>query len=93
MLRVSLIRLAVGTPTTTCSNPLRAFALALPFSHVDVSDDDNQHLTTNKVEEIVARCYGMMREFGINPKATEQRLVRGWIKTGDLGKLDANGRV
>ena len=26
-----------------------------------------------------------------NPEATAERIVNGWIKTGDLGKLDTNG--
>ena len=45
----------------------------------------------SEVGEIVARSDGMMSEFWNNPEATAQRMVNGWIKTGDLGKIDGNG--
>ncbi len=73
------------------SNPLRACGLALPFAEVEIWDDDNQPLPANEVGEIVAKSDGMMSEFWGNPEATAQRIVNGWIKTGDLGKLDPNG--
>jgi acyl-CoA synthetase (AMP-forming)/AMP-acid ligase II len=73
------------------SNPLRACGLALPFSEVEIWDEDNNPLPANEVGEIVAKSDGMMSEFWNNPEATAERIVRGWIKTGDLGKIDDNG--
>ena len=73
------------------SNPLRACGLALPFAEVEIWGEDDQPLPPNEVGEIVARSDGMMSEFWNNPEATAERIVRGWIKTGDLGKLDSNG--
>ena len=73
------------------SNPLRACGLALPFAEVEIWDEDNQPLPANEVGEIVARSDGMMSEFWNNPEATAERIINGWIKTGDLGKLDNNG--
>jgi acyl-CoA synthetase (AMP-forming)/AMP-acid ligase II len=29
-----------------------------------------------------------MRGFGSNPEATAERIVDGWVKTGDVGCLD-----
>jgi acyl-CoA synthetase (AMP-forming)/AMP-acid ligase II len=29
--------------------------------------------------------------FWNNPAATEERVVNGWVKTGDMGRLDENG--
>ena len=73
------------------SNPLRACGLALPFAEVEIWDEDNAPVAANEVGEIVARSDGMMSGFWNNPEATAERIVDGWIKTGDLGKLDANG--
>jgi acyl-CoA synthetase (AMP-forming)/AMP-acid ligase II len=70
---------------------LRACGLALPFAEVQIWDEDDKPLPANEVGEIVARSDGMMTEFWNNPEATAERMVNGWIKTGDLGKLDANG--
>jgi acyl-CoA synthetase (AMP-forming)/AMP-acid ligase II len=73
------------------SNPLRACGIALPFAEVEIWDEDNQPLAADEVGEIVARADGQMSGFWNNPEATAERIVDGWVKTGDLGKLDANG--
>lgn len=77
--------------TQSGSNPLRACGLALPFAEIEIWDEDNQPLPTDEVGEIVAKSDGMMSGFWNNPEADAQRIVNGWIKTGDLGKLDRNG--
>ena len=41
--------------------------------------------------EIVARGDCRMTCFWNNPEAMAERIVNGWIKTGDIGRLDANG--
>lgn len=43
-----------------------------------------------EVGESVAKCEGQMRGFWNNPEATAERIVDGWVKTGDIGRLDAN---
>ena len=48
-------------------------------------------LPANEVGEIVAKSDGMMTGFWNNEEATRERLVDGWVKTGDLGRIDANG--
>ncbi len=73
------------------STPLRACGLALPFAEVEIWDEEDQPLPAGEVGEIVARSDGQMTEFWDNPEATAERIVNGWVKTGDLGRLDANG--
>jgi len=73
------------------SNPLRACGLPLPFAEVQIWDEQDQPLPANEVGEIAARSDGQMSGFWNNPEATAERIVRGWVKTGDLGKLDENG--
>ena len=73
------------------SQPLRSCGLALPFAEVEIWDEDNRPVTAGEVGEIVARADGMMTGFWNNEEATRERLVDGWIKTGDLGRLDTNG--
>ena len=41
--------------------------------------------------EIVGKADGQMTGFWNNPEATAERMVDGWVKTGDVGYLDANG--
>jgi acyl-CoA synthetase (AMP-forming)/AMP-acid ligase II len=91
VLPVSMMNSAQWFGDIEGSNPLRACGLALPFSEVEIWDEENNPLPANEVGEIVARSDGMMSEFWNNPEATAQRMVNGWIKTGDLGKIDGNG--
>ena len=91
VLPISMMNSAQWFASIEGSNPLRACGLALPFAEVQIWDEENNPLPANEVGEIVARSDGMMTEFWNNPEATAERMVDGWIKTGDLGKLDANG--
>ena len=73
------------------SNPLRACGLALPFAQVQIWDDDNTPLPIGEVGEITCKADGQMSGFWNNPQATAERIVDGWVKTGDMGRLDDNG--
>jgi acyl-CoA synthetase (AMP-forming)/AMP-acid ligase II len=73
------------------SNPLRACGLPLPFAEVQIWDEEDRPLPADEVGEIVAKSDGQMSGFWNNPEATAERIVNGWVKTGDLGKLDRNG--
>lgn len=73
------------------SAPLRACGMPLPFAQIEIWDEDNEPLPRGEVGEIVARSDGQMVGFWENEAATEARIVRGWVKTGDMGRLDDNG--
>ena len=60
----------------------------LPFAELQIWDEDNKPVRPG---ETVAKCEGQMRGFWNNPEATAERIVDGWVKTGDIGRLDANG--
>ena len=73
------------------SSPLRACGMPLPFAQIDIWDEADQPLPRGEVGEIVARADGQMVGFWENETATRERIVRGWVKTGDMGRLDDNG--
>ncbi len=73
------------------SQPLRACGLALPFAQLEIRDDDNQPLPAGQAGQIAAKTDGQMVGFWNNPEATAERLVDGWVLTGDIGMLDENG--
>ena len=75
------------------SEPLRACGKTLPFAKIEIWDDENQPLARGQEGEIVARCDGQMGGYWNNPEETAATLVDGWIKTGDIGKIDENGYV
>lgn len=73
------------------STPLRACGMPLPFAMVEIWDEDNRPVPPGEVGEIVAKTDGQMTAFWNNPEATKERIVDGWIKTGDIGRIDRNG--
>ena len=73
------------------SKPLRACGIVLPYAEIEIWDEDNKPLAPGEVGEIVAKTEGQMSGFWNNPQATAERIVDGWVKTGDVGILDANG--
>jgi acyl-CoA synthetase (AMP-forming)/AMP-acid ligase II len=71
--------------------PLRACGMPLPFAQVQIWDEANKPMPPGAVGEIVAKADGQMKGFWNNPEATRERIVDGWVKTGDIGRLDDNG--
>ncbi len=73
------------------SQPLRACGMPLPFAELEIWDEDNKALPPGEAGQIVAKTDGQMSGFWENPEATRERMVDGWVLTGDIGMLDENG--
>ena len=73
------------------STPLRSCGLLGPWAEVEIWDEELKPLPTGEVGEIVARTDGQMTGFWNNPEATAERIVNGWVRTGDMGYIDRNG--
>ncbi|MGQ0573839.1 MAG: class I adenylate-forming enzyme family protein [Pseudonocardia sp.] len=73
------------------STPMRAAGRVLPFARLEVRDADGVVLPVGAEGEIFAQVEGQMRGFWGDDELTATRLVDGWVRTGDIGRLDANG--
>jgi acyl-CoA synthetase (AMP-forming)/AMP-acid ligase II len=73
------------------SEPLRACGMPLPFAQIQIWDSDNNEVARGEVGEIVAKSDGQMVGFWENEQATAERIIDGWVKTGDMGRMDQNG--
>lgn len=74
------------------STPLRAAGMPLPFADLQILDPETlEEVPTGEEGEIAARCDGQMSGFWENPEATAERMHNGWVLTGDIGRIDANG--
>lgn len=65
----------------------------IPGMSVKVLDQKDQEVPSGVIGEICARGPGLMRGYWNDEKATADITTDGWIRTGDLGFIDQNGRV
>ena len=83
-----------------CVNPLvgvaftGAIGLPLPSTEISIRDDDGKQLGINKVGEICLRGPQVMRGYWQRPEETAKvMLPDGWLRTGDIGRMDERGYV
>jgi acyl-CoA synthetase (AMP-forming)/AMP-acid ligase II len=75
-----------GTPSR-----LRSAGRAMSETELRIVDDQDRTLPPGEVGEIVARGPQIMRGYWKRPEATAETLRGGWLHTGDVGSLDADG--
>ncbi|MCX6567995.1 MAG: AMP-binding protein [Candidatus Aminicenantes bacterium] len=78
------------------ANSLKAHKLGssgrvAPGIELRILDDQERQLPAGKTGEIVVRGENVMAGYWNNEKATREALRGGWLYTGDLGYLDADG--
>ena len=67
---------------------------AIPAVELSIVDSDNQHLPAGQVGEIVLRGFNLMQGYLDDPAATAEAIDSdGWLHTGDVGFVDANGNL
>ena len=86
-----------------CLNPIEATqeqivetaGQPLPQTEVSIqSSEDSRVMPIGEVGEICARSYGVMIGYNDNPDATGAAIDEdGWLHTGDLGTMDAQGFI
>jgi len=93
-----VVSYGLSEATCTCTmNPVGAsrragaVGLALVDEVVSVLDSDEQPLPAGEVGEIGVQGPNVMAGYLNAPEATAQALRRGWLHTGDMGYLDADG--
>lgn len=63
----------------------------IPRMDIKITDDDMNTLPIGEKGEIVVRGGNVMKGYWKNPTATAETIVDGWLHTGDMGYLDADG--
>ncbi|MFZ1997565.1 MAG: AMP-binding protein [Solirubrobacteraceae bacterium] len=63
----------------------------VPGTDVEIRDADEHAVAPGETGEVCARSPGIMRGYWRAPDATSEALENGWLRTGDIGYLDAEG--
>ncbi|WP_425073600.1 class I adenylate-forming enzyme family protein [Sagittula sp. S175] len=79
---VSGTRNAIGDPDTSVGPPLPGVEIRL-----DAAGEDPT------VGEVLTKGPHVMKGYFRNPEATAQTVQDGWLRTGDLGQIDDQGRL
>lgn len=56
-----------------------------------IVDEKMNDLPLGQNGEILVKGLTVMKGYWNNPKATENTLINGWLRTGDIGNLNSNG--
>lgn len=78
-------------PPTLLTQKLGSVGVAIADTEIAVLDPDGRPLPAGDVGHVCARGPGVMLGYWQDPAATRQSLRAGWLWTGDLGHLDAQG--
>jgi long-chain acyl-CoA synthetase len=71
-----------------------SIGLPLPSTEITIRDDEGRELPIGEVGEICLRGPQVMRGYWQRPDETEKvMLPDGWLRTGDIGRMDNRGYV
>jgi len=75
------------------ANKIGTIGRALPGVEVAIWDEQDRVLPAEQVGELMVRGSNVMAGYHNLPEDTAKTIVNGWLHTGDLGKMDAEGFV
>jgi acyl-CoA synthetase (AMP-forming)/AMP-acid ligase II len=89
-----------GLSEGTCASTINPFdgerkagTVGLPFAgqRVAIADAQGRHLPQGEAGEVLVQGPNVMRGYLGKPEETASTIVDGWLRTGDLGRIDADG--
>jgi long-chain acyl-CoA synthetase len=71
----------------------KVLSVGLPLFDYEVKivDEEMLEVAREEIGEIIVRGDCVMMGYWKMPQATDDTIINGWIKTGDLGKMDEEG--
>ncbi|WP_422623322.1 class I adenylate-forming enzyme family protein [Rhodoferax sp.] len=72
-------------------NKLGSAGTCWPHTELRIFDDDDHEVPLGDLGEIVLRSPGIFSGYYRNDEASRDTLRNGWLHTGDIGRVDADG--
>jgi len=82
-----------ATPMGDGGKHLGSVGLPLPGVEVRILDADGESLPAGQVGQVAITGAQRPREYLADPEGTQRTWVDGWLRSGDLGYLDADGHL
>jgi long-chain acyl-CoA synthetase len=83
--------IATANPTDLDFNG--SIGLPIPSTDISIRDDTGKELPVNGVGEICVFGPQVMRGYWNQPEETDKVMLGDWLRTGDIGRMDAAGFV
>ena len=79
-------------------NPLEkqkpmSIGTAMKGYEVKIVDDEMLEVPLGQIGEIIVKGDNVMSGYLNRPEATDATIINGWLRTGDLGKIDSDGYI
>ncbi|MBY4130202.1 AMP-binding protein [Rhodococcus fascians] len=89
------MNMTIGTSGAAVTRPAGSMGRAFPGFVIAMLDADGREVDTSAVGEICVRSGnpGQFSGYWKQPGKTADKVRDGWIRTGDLGSVDADGNV
>ncbi len=87
------------TSPAACINPFGlnefngSIGLPIPSTEITIRNDEGRELGIGEVGEICVRGPQVMLGYWNRPDETAQVMIGDWLRTGDIGRMDAGGFV
>ncbi|HVK82255.1 MAG TPA: AMP-binding protein [Verrucomicrobiae bacterium] len=83
----------VGATCNPLAGPRKAgtTGVALPEMEMRILDDTGAALALGEIGEVALKGPNIMRGYLNQPEASAKTIVDGWLRTGDVGFIDAEG--
>jgi acyl-CoA synthetase (AMP-forming)/AMP-acid ligase II len=79
------------TPYADALRKVNAVGKMLALGDAKVVDDDRNELPAGSAGEILLKGAKIFKGYWNNPVATREAMADGWLRTGDIGKIDDEG--
>jgi long-chain acyl-CoA synthetase len=85
--------ITTSTPFEDALRKIKAVGKCLPTVAVKIVDDEAHEVPAGSTGEILVGGAKVFKGYWKNPEATRATIVDGWVRTGDIGKIDEEGFV